>query len=288
MKEGDTILVTGSTGQLGSELQDLQSFYPEYKFIFFSRDELSIADESAVRQAFERLHPAYLINCAAYTAVDKAETEREEAMAINATAVGMLATVCKEYNAHFIHVSTDYVFDGNSKEPFKETDKVSPVNFYGESKLKGEELAVKNNPDAIIIRTSWVYSNYGKNFVKTMMRLMKGKESISVVSDQIGSPTYAADLADAIMQIISSGKRIAGIYNYSNEGVISWYEFAVEIKNLIHSNCIVNPITTEQYPTPAKRPAFSVLDKTKIQKTFGIELKDWKESLATCIKLQST
>ena len=284
MEKGATIVITGSTGQLGSELKDLQSSFPQFNFIFFSRDELSITDEISLRNTFERLHPDYLINCAAYTAVDKAEEEKGDALAINATAVGVLAMICKEFNAHFIHISTDYVFNGKHDQPWKETEVVDPINFYGESKLKGEELAIKNNPQSIIIRTSWVYSQYGKNFVKTMIRLMNETESINVVNDQIGSPTYAADLAEAMMNIVSSGKWMPGIYHFSNEGIISWYEFAFEIKKIIGSSCIVTPVATSQYPTPAKRPVYSVLDATKIKNTYNIKLKDWKESLQKCIK----
>lgn len=277
------ILVTGSNGQLGNELRDLASLYPQYEFVFTDLPELSITDKDAIENFFKEVRPAYLVNCAAYTAVDKAESEKEINDLINGTAVGILANACKNYGAKFIHISTDYVFDGNATSPLKESDEVDPVNEYGASKLLGEELAFKNDPDTIIIRTSWVYSFHGKNFVKTMMRLMNEKESIGVVSDQVGSPTYAADLAEAIMQIISSGKWQAGIYNYSNEGTISWFDFANEIKKLISSSCAVNALTTEQFPTPAKRPRYSVLDKTKIQQTFSIQLKHWKESLKHCI-----
>jgi dTDP-4-dehydrorhamnose reductase len=279
----NTILVTGSNGQLGNELKELASKYTQYQFIFLGREEMPINDKSAIEKVFQKHRPAYLVNCAAYTAVDKAESEQEQANEINGTAVGILAGFCKRHETKFIHVSTDYVFNGNASSPLKETGNVDPVNAYGASKLLGEKLAIQNNPESIIIRTSWVYSFYGKNFVKTMMRLMNEKESIGVVSDQIGSPTYAADLADAIMQIISSGKWEAGVYNFSNEGVISWFDFANEIKQLIHSSCIVNPLLTEQFPTPAKRPKYSVLDKTKIQQTFNIQLKDWKESLKGCV-----
>jgi dTDP-4-dehydrorhamnose reductase len=181
-----------------------------------------------------------------------------------------------------IHISTDYVFNGKANRPLKEDDPVDPVNAYGETKLMGESMAMQNT-DAVIIRTSWVYSKYGNNFVKTMKRLMGEKESISVVNDQVGSPTYAADLAEAIVEIIRSGKWIPGIYNYSNSGVISWFDFAREIKNLLHSKCEVSPITTEQFPTPAKRPAYSVLDKTKINTVYNITIRDWKESLKKCI-----
>lgn len=277
------ILVTGANGQLGSDLRDLSSSYPQYEFVFTDVAELSIVDKNAVDNFFKKERPAYLINCAAYTAVDKAETERELCDQINGTAVGILASACTEYGTKFVHISTDYVFDGNASSPLKETDEVDPVNAYGASKLLGEQLAVENDPDVIIIRTSWVYSFYGKNFVKIMMRLMTEKESIGVVNDQVGSPTYAADLAEAIMQIISSGKWEPGIYNYSNDGIISWRDFANEIKRLINSSCVVNPLTTEQFPTPAKRPKYSALDKSKIQSTFPVRLKDWKDSLGTCI-----
>lgn len=283
------ILVTGSNGQLGSELKELAPRYPDFHFIFFSRNDLSITDRQALIDAFQLHQPGFFINCAAYTAVDKAEEEKELAFEINGKAVGMIAELCRETNCRLIHISTDYVFNGESKEPLKETDAVDPVNAYGESKLLGEQLALHNNPDAVVLRTSWVYSYYGKNFVKTMIRLMKEKEQIGVVSDQIGSPTYAADLAEAILQIVHSKEWIPGMYHYSNEGVISWFDFASEIKALIGSSCIVNPITTAQFPTPAKRPAYSVLDKTKIQTNFHVPLKDWKESLHACLnKLQST
>lgn len=278
------ILVSGSNGQLGSELKELASRFPSTDFIFLGRNQLSISDSDALQTIFQQHQPNYFINCAAYTAVDKAEEEKEAAFEINGRAVGSIAELCRQNNCRFIHISTDYVFNGKGQAPLKETDKVDPVNAYGESKLAGEQLALKHNPDVIVIRTSWVYSYYGKNFVKTMMRLMKEKESIGVVSDQIGSPTYAADLAEAILEIIRSGKWMPGIYNYSNEGTISWFDFAREIKTLIKSSCVVNPLTTSQFPTPAKRPAYSVLDKTKIQTTYHIKLKDWKDSLKVCIE----
>lgn len=283
------ILVTGGNGQLGSELKRLAASYSQFQFVFSDRDELSINEKEIVAKYFEKYQPAYLINCAAYTAVDKAECEKELANEINGTAVGILASTCKQHGTKFIHISTDYVFNGNATAPLRETDEVDPVNAYGASKLLGEMLAIENDPESIIIRTSWVYSFYGKNFVKTMMRLMSEKDSIGVVDDQIGSPTYAADLAEVIMQIITSNNWQPGIYNYSNEGIISWYDFANEIKRLIGSSCTVNPLSTEQFPTPAKRPKYSVLDKTKIQQTFSIRLKNWKESLKICIdKLKTT
>ncbi len=277
------IIVTGSNGQLGSELKDLANLYPQYLFVLFSRKEFPINDSEAAKKIFELHQPSYFINCAAYTAVDKAETEKELAEEINGTAVGNLALLCKEFNAKLIHISTDYVFNGLSSEPLKENHPVDPINVYGETKLLGEEFAIENNPESIIIRTSWVYSSYGKNFVKTMMRLMSEKESISVVNDQIGSPTYAADLAEVIMQIIIYGKWLSGIYHYSNEGIISWFDFAEEINRLGKFSCEVNPITTKQFPTPAKRPKYSVLDKSKIEGAYSIEIKDWKKSLESCI-----
>lgn len=278
-----TILVTGSGGQLGSELKELSSSYPHHKFCFFSRTDLAIENSEEVERAFALLRPQYVINCAAYTAVDKAETEKEEALAINATAVGILAKASKKYGAKFLHVSTDYVFDGTTKHPLKEDEPVAPVNFYGETKLQGEQEAVKGSPDCIIIRTAWVYSFYGKNFVKTMLRLMAEKESINVVADQWGSPTYAADLAQAILQIIESRKWQAGIYHFSNEGIINWAQFAEEIGKLSGSICKVNFISTEQYPTPAKRPAYSVMDKSKITNIYNIHTRPWKESLQDCL-----
>lgn len=280
------ILVTGANGQLGMEFRVLASLYPAYHFLFVSREQLSITDETSVEDFFSQNNISYCFNCAAYTAVDKAEIEKETAFENNGTAVGKLAAVCKKYNTIFIHISTDYVFNGNATKPYKETNETDPVNTYGASKLQGEKEAVKNNPASIIIRTSWVYSSFGKNFVKTMLRLMSEKESISVVNDQVGCPTYANDLATAIMKIITANEHPqAGIYNYSNRGVISWYEFALAIKEISASSCIVNPVSSAQYPTPAKRPNYSVLDTSKIQQVFNIEIPFWKDSLEKCIGL---
>ena len=276
------ILVVGSKGQLGSELQELSKEY-SFHFFFFDFPEMDITNKELVNEKINSLKPDYLINCAAYTAVDKAETEKDIAFAINRDGVSNLATACTENNVLFIHISTDYVFDGETKEPYKEDSPVKPANIYGISKLQGEQEALKNNPEVIIIRTAWVYSAYGSNFVKTMLRLMKTKPEINVVADQFGSPTYAHDLAEVILQIISSGKWTPGIYHYTNNGIISWFDFASEVKNLSNLSCSILPITTEQYPTPARRPKYSVLDKTKMRQTFGIELKDWKESLKECL-----
>ncbi|HYC27937.1 MAG TPA: dTDP-4-dehydrorhamnose reductase [Chitinophagaceae bacterium] len=285
------ILITGANGQLGNEFRSLATRYHNDSFIFLSRQELSIDDAGNVQQVLRQHNPDWVVNCAAYTAVDKAETEKEQAMAINAEGAGILASVCTELGAKFIHISTDYVFDGSSADPYNEDAATSPINTYGHTKLRGEQLVLQNNPDAIIIRTSWVYSYFGNNFVKTMMRLMKERESINVVSDQVGSPTYAADLASAIMHIIHSpnAKKASGIFHYSNEGRISWYEFAQAIKELIGSNCCVNPIPSSQYPTPARRPQYSLLDKSRIRGAFDLEIPDWRKSLEICIvRLKTT
>ncbi len=278
------IAVTGANGQLGMEFRQLQAQWPQYEFVFLSKDDLPIDNAAKVNEVLTRLHPDYLVNCAAYTAVDKAETDAENAFAINANGTGLLAQVCNESNISFVHVSTDYVFDGTATVPYKETDATHPLGVYGASKLEGEQQALSVNPATIIIRTSWVYSSFGKNFVKTMLRLMSERDSINVVKDQLGSPTYAADLANAIMQVIASGTWQAGIYHYSNEGTISWYDFANAIKELTGSNCTVHPIPTSAYPTPAKRPAWSVFDKTKIKTVFHIDIPGWKQSLTTCIE----
>lgn len=291
-----TILVTGAGGQLGQELNESAPFFPQFHFVFLSKEDLPVHDAGSIRKLFEHYHPQFCINCAAYTAVDKAESEKELAFLVNGKAVGILASVCKEYQCRLFHFSTDYVFDGTASVPYKEGSPVNPQSVYGASKLEGEKQAMKHDPDSIIIRTSWVYSSFGKNFVKTMLKLMNEKEEVNVVNDQIGSPTYAADLAEVILQIIvkltihhspviqgEAKETIHGIYHYTNDGIISWYDFAVAIKELSESKCRVNAISTSQYPTTAKRPAYSVLDKTKIQHEFSIQLKDWKKSLAICV-----
>jgi dTDP-4-dehydrorhamnose reductase len=281
------ILVTGAGGQLGKEFAVLAPSFTDYKILFVTKEQLPIDDFDAVNTYIKNNNINCCINCAAYTAVDKAETEIEKTFLINATAAGNLAAACKQHSALFIHFSTDYVFNGNGAQPYKETDAVYPVNIYGQSKLKGEELVMQNNSASIIIRTSWVYSQFGNNFVKTMLRLMKEKQSINVVNDQFGSPTYAADLAKAVMQIIinTDEKNTGGIYHYCNEGIITWYDFAVAIKKLTGSNCAVNPVPSSQYPTPAKRPHCSLLDTTLIKKTFGLIIPYWKESLQQCLQL---
>lgn len=283
-----TILVTGSGGQLGMEIWKLSEQYPSYKFLFTTKEDLPIDNFDVVKNFFEYRQIHHCINCAAYTAVDKAESEKEKAFLINGDAAGNLSSVCKAHQTQLIHISTDYVFDGMASTPYKEEDRVSPQNVYGASKLRGEELVLNNNADAVIIRTSWIYSFFGNNFVKTMLRLLKEKESINVVSDQYGSPTYAADLAETIMTIVekeNGGHAPSGIFNYCNEGITTWYEFAKVIKKFIKSKCEINPIPSSQYPTPAKRPQYSVLDTTKIKETFGIQIPKWKDSLHTCLSI---
>ncbi|MBS1626896.1 MAG: dTDP-4-dehydrorhamnose reductase [Bacteroidetes bacterium] len=283
------IIVAGKNGQLGYELQRLHNSYAQqFNFLFVGREELDLNNIHSIINFFQQNKPSYFINCAAYTAVDKAETEKDSSFNINALAVGELAKQCAAINCKFITVSTDYVFDGTKNTPYETTDATYPLNQYGHSKREGELLAIKNNKEAIIIRTSWVYSSYGNNFVKTMLRLMKEKESINVVSDQIGSPTYAKDLADAIMQIVNyftthNSQLTTTIYHYSNEGVISWYDFAKEIQSLSGLSCKVNPIPSSQYPTPAKRPFFTAMSKELIANDFQLKIKNWKESLKECL-----
>lgn len=284
MSDNKNILVTGANGQLGMEFRDLKEQFPAYHFLFVDRTELPIENMQAVKNYFASNDIDYCINCAAYTAVDKAEAEKEQAMAVNATAVGNLAAACAEHNSSFIHFSTDYVFNGRAHEPYSEAAATDPVNFYGYTKLEGERAALINNPASLVIRTSWVYSRHGKNFVKTMLRLFAEREKISVVADQRGSPTYAADLAASVMQIISGAVFHPGVYHYSNQGVISWYEFAAAIKELTDSKCEIKPISTSEYPTAAARPAYSAFDTSLIRKVYGIVTPHWRESLAKMLQ----
>ena len=281
-----SILVTGANGQLASEIKSIASYFPSYQFLFTTKEDLPIENKEAVKLFFEKHQIDYCINCAAYTAVDKAESEKEKAFLINADAVGEMASVCKDHQTKFIHISTDYVYDGSKEMALKEDDAVAPLNVYGWSKLKGEELALNRNSSSLIIRTSWVYSSFGNNFVKTMLRLFKEKDEINVVADQYGSPTYAADLAEVIMlfvQRMEAGENFSGIVNYSNSGITTWYEFAVAIKNLVNSNCKINPIPTSSYKTAATRPQHSVLDTSKIKNLIQIDIPFWKDSLKKCI-----
>ncbi len=278
------VLVTGAGGQLGRELQHLAAGNSSFEFIFTTRDQLAIDKPDEVREFFAEVKPDWVINCAAYTAVDKAESESEAAFRINGDAPGFLAKACRGGGARFIHISTDYVFDGSRPVPLKEEDPTGPINVYGASKLEGERRALQEYREGtLIIRTSWVYSEFGNNFVKTMIRLMNERPVIGVVDDQIGAPTYAGDLAGAILQILSARKFLPGIYHYSNEGQISWYQFALAIRFLIDSPCKVNPIPTSQFPTPARRPAWSLMDKTLIQDSYGVPIVAWERSLSVCI-----
>jgi dTDP-4-dehydrorhamnose reductase len=278
------ILVTGSNGQLGNELKELAATMPGAEFIFFDRHSLPLQDKDAIAKVFEEHLPDYFINCAAFTAVDKAEQERDLAFIINGSAPGWIAENCRKQGCRLIHISTDYVFSGENKEPAKEDLPTGPLNIYGASKLEGERNVQGEDPSSVIIRTSWVYSKYGNNFVKTMLRLMKERSSISVVNDQFGSPTYAADLAVSILQIIQSGKWTPGVYHYSNEGSLSWFEFASEIKNITGSSCEINPIDTSGFPTPAKRPVYSVMDTFKIRNTFPVITRNWRVALKDCLQ----
>lgn len=277
------ILVTGANGQVGSELRVLSKSYSDFNFFFAGREDFDLEIESEMIAYLDRIVPAIIVNCAAYTAVDKAETETVLADKINNIAVGIIAKWAFQNHCKLIHISTDYVFDGTSAFPLAETDHTNPINFYGETKLRGENSCLENNPLAIIIRTSWVYSEFGNNFVKTMLRLMQVRDSINVVNDQIGSPTYAADLALVILKIIASGKWHAGIYHFSNEGEISWYDFAVAIKELNNNLCEVVGIPSSDFPTPAKRPKYSLLNKEKIKQIFDVDVESYGVGLSLCI-----
>ena len=279
-----TILVTGANGQLGSEIRQLESTYSNYDFLFLDRDDLDITDEKAVKYFFKENEISFCINAAAYTAVDNAEKDSENAFLLNATAVKYLAENALKNNCKLIQISTDFVFDGTANLPLKETDQPNPISVYGASKLKGEEFALEN--EALVIRTSWLYSIFGNNFVKTMLRLGSEREELNIIADQIGTPTYAKDLAETILFLIDKieTEKLFGLYHFSNDGTTSWFDFAAEIFKISGTNCKANPIPTEQYPTPAQRPKYSLMDKSKIVNDFGIELKDWKLSLAECIE----
>ena len=284
------ILVTGKNGQLGKSINKIvntgngkNNYQQDNEFIFVGREELDLSSESNISHYFDRSNKFdVIINCAAYTAVDKAEEECELANQVNHLAVKQLANIANEQQARLIHISTDYVFDGESGKPYIETDETNPINVYGKTKLAGEKALQAVMPtNAIIIRTSWVYSEYGNNFVSTMLRLGKERDELNVVSDQIGSPTYATDLAGAILEIIKSKEfreenQATQIYHYSNEGEISWYEFAKEIFKIARTDCKVSPITTEQYPTLAKRPKSTLMNKDKIAEIFSVNIDNWR------------
>ncbi|WP_164111646.1 MULTISPECIES: dTDP-4-dehydrorhamnose reductase [Sphingobacterium] len=273
------ILITGSNGQLGSELRDILENDSRYETYFLDRKQLPLDHPMIIQDILGMYQPDLIVHAAAYTAVDKAESEPVLADAVNHLASEEIAQYCRLHGAKLIALSTDYVFDGNSDVALTEDTPVDPVNTYGLTKLKGEQAILKWHPESIVIRTSWVYSAYGNNFVKTMIRLMTERDEISVINDQIGSPTYAKDLALAIVDIIEGEDWVGGLYHYSNEGEISWYDFATAIKEIKGLDCKINPIPTTQYPTPAKRPKYSLLDKSKIKRTFKVEVPNWRESL---------
>ena len=279
------ILVTGATGQVGSELEVLAPRYSQFDWVFADRSVLDLSDLKAISKVLDEIQPQIIINCAAYTAVDKAETETDFAAILNHQAVAVLAQWTTANDCQLLHLSTDYVFDGNSSTPLTEAAPTGPINAYGQTKLAGEQACFRENPKAIIIRTSWVYSAFGANFVKTMCKLMAERERLNVVNDQIGSPTYAADLAQAIVTIVTHPKWQAGMYHFSNAGEISWYEFALAIQEIGGFNCQITGIPSADYPTPARRPKYSLLDKSKIATIFGVQVPEYRESLAKCMTL---
>lgn len=273
------ILVTGANGQLGQSIKKVESNYPEFTFIYQNSQELDITNLDSCKSVFEKYKPQYCINTAAYTAVDKAESEPEKAFAVNAKGPKNLAELCKQFDTILVQVSTDFIFDGTQTKPYVETDKPNPTSVYGLTKLQGEQAIENTWSKHYIIRTSWVFSEFGNNFMKTMIRLGNERDSLSVVNDQKGTPTYAPDLADALLQICKSNNQVYGIYNYSNEGECTWFEFAQEIFKVNNISIDLNPIPTTAYPTPAKRPAYSVLNKEKIKNTFNISIAPWQTKI---------
>jgi dTDP-4-dehydrorhamnose reductase len=282
------ILVLGASGQLGNCLAKVAAERNITDIAFPAELEANILDINLLKQLFEKEKPLFAINCAAYTAVDKAEDEREISRNVNRNGAVNIAQCCLEHNTTLIHVSTDFVFKGNVPKLLTEEDEADPINVYGFTKLEGEAAIAGLLEKYFTVRTSWLYSEYGNNFVKTMLRLSKEKEQLGVVADQIGTPTYAIDLAGAILDIIEQSSTAYGIYHYSNEGVISWYDFAKAIFDISHASIILNPVKTSEYPTKAARPAFSVMDKSKIKSAFGLKIPYWRDSLEVCInRLQS-
>lgn len=280
-----TILITGSHGQLGNEMQQTAKRFPQFNYLYTDIEELDICDKAAL-DAFVKANAVnVIVNCAAYTAVDKAEDDVELCYKINADAVRNIGEIAAENNLKVVHVSTDYVFDGTNHIPYTEDQPVCPATVYGKSKLAGEQALLKTCKQAVILRTAWLYSSFGNNFVKTMMKLGTERDSLNVIFDQIGTPTYAADLAEAIMRIISSKNFVPGIYHFSDEGVCSWYDFTKSIHRLAGITCDVHPIETKDYPARTPRPHYSVLNKAKIKSTYSIVIPHWEESLERCIKI---
>ncbi len=278
------ILVTGANGQLGKEMQRVAASDPKNHYMFTDIAELDITDKGAVEAMVVENKIDVVVNCAAYTQVDQAEDDEAQAYLINCTAVAHLAAACQAHNATLIHISTDYVFDGTENIPYTEMKRVKPIGVYGKTKLQGEHEVIMSGCKYIMIRTSWLYSKWGHNFVKTMQRLTKEREQISVIFDQIGTPTYAGDLADFISEIITKKQlHQIGTYHYSNEGVTSWYDFAVEINDFCGHNCHIMPIHSYEYPCKVKRPHYSVLDKAKCKEVFGVKIPHWRASLVRCL-----
>ena len=280
-----TVLITGANGQLGNEMRVVAKQYTEVDFVFTDVEELNICNADEVDSFVKNLLPDYIVNCAAYTAVDKAETDIDLCRAINCDAVKNLGIAAQKYQAKVIHVSTDYVFDGTNNVPYTETMPTNPQTIYGKTKLEGEKALLSVCNTSFIIRTSWLYSSFGNNFVKTMLRLGNERNSLNVVFDQVGTPTYAADLANAIWGIIISKKTDYGVYHFSNEGVCSWYDFTTAIFRLTNTNCQVFPIESSEYPTKTPRPFYSVLNKGKIKSTFAVSIPHWEVSLQKCLQI---
>lgn len=278
-----TVLVTGASGQLGKCIESIKDNHSSLQFIFADSKTLDITKLKEVKAFFDSRKINWCINCAAYTAVDKAESDAENANQVNVHGVKNLAQACANHNAKFIHISTDFVFDGNQSSPYSETDETNPLGVYGKTKRDGEQEVSVVSSKYFIIRTSWLYSEYNNNFMKTMLRLSQDRDEISVVADQTGTPTYAKDLAQAILEMVNQNSTTYGIYHYSNEGVASWYDFAKAIFELNGNTIKTLPINTSSYPTPAKRPPFSVLDKTKIKEVFHLNIPYWRDSLKECL-----
>jgi dTDP-4-dehydrorhamnose reductase len=278
------VLVIGSDGQLGLEFQKISNSYDSLSWVFSTIKTLDLLRLDTINSFLNDINPSVIINCAAYTSVDKAETESKLADLINFKAVDIISSWTSDNNKKLVHVSTDYVFDGLSKLPLSENSNTNPINQYGSSKLKGEQACLKNDTNSIIIRTSWLYSSFGSNFLKIMIELMKKNNSVKVVNDQIGSPTYAYDLAKVILKIIINYKTESGLFHYSNEGEISWFEFARSIRELYNLDCEIIGVSSNEYKTLAKRPQYSLLNKSKIKKIFNLEIPNYKQSLENCIK----